>query len=87
MNKKARSKISLKPKAPFKLVLMDIVPSTAPKRLTSDTIFLTTFSLFIHTPIFQNFMVWRKSQQKKLWTNWICFNPDLGKLTNFYGGI
>ena len=39
MNKKARSKISLKPKAPFKWILMDIVPSTAPKLLTSDTIF------------------------------------------------
>ena len=28
MNKKARSKIPLKPKAPFKWVFMDIVPST-----------------------------------------------------------
>ena len=37
MKKKARSKISLKPKAPFKWVLMDIIPSTAPKILTSDT--------------------------------------------------
>ena len=30
MNKRARSKIPLKPKAPFKWVFMDIVPSTAP---------------------------------------------------------
>ena len=37
----------------------------------------------MHTPIFPNFMVWRKSQQKKLWKNCICFNPDLGKLTTF----
>ena len=37
MNKKARSKIPLKPKAPFKWVFMDIIPSTAPKSLTSDT--------------------------------------------------
>ena len=36
MNKKDRSKITLKPKAPFKLVFMDIIPSTKPKRLTSD---------------------------------------------------
>ena len=43
MNKKARSKIPLKPKAPFKLVFMDIVTSTAPKSLTSDTTFLTIF--------------------------------------------
>ena len=37
MNKKARSKIPLKPKAPFKWVFTDIIPSTAPKSLTSDT--------------------------------------------------
>ena len=39
MNKKARSKISLKLKSPFKWVFMDIVPSTAPKSLTNDTTF------------------------------------------------
>ena len=39
MNKKARSNITLKPKAPFKWVFMDIIPSTAPKNLTSDTTF------------------------------------------------
>ena len=37
MNKKSRSKILLKPKAPFKWVFMDIIPSTAPKILTNDT--------------------------------------------------
>ena len=40
MNKKARSKTPLKPKAPFRWVSMDIVPSTSPKSLTSDTTFL-----------------------------------------------
>ena len=39
MNKKSRSKIPLKPKAHFKWVFMDIIPSTAPKSLTSDTTF------------------------------------------------
>ena len=39
MNKKARSKIPLNPKAPFKWVFMDIIPSTAPKSLTGDTTF------------------------------------------------
>ena len=39
MNKKARSKIPLKPKAPFKWGFMDTIPSTAPKSLTSDTTF------------------------------------------------
>ena len=39
MNKKARSNIPLKLKAPFKWVFMGIIPSTAPKSLTSDTTF------------------------------------------------
>ena len=39
MNKKARSKIPIKSKAPFKWVFMDIIPSTAPKSLTSDKTF------------------------------------------------
>ena len=39
MNKKAGSKIPLEQKSPFKWVLMDIIPSTAPKILTSDTTF------------------------------------------------
>ena len=39
MNKKARSKITLKPKAPFKWIFIDIIPSTAPKSLTTDTTF------------------------------------------------
>ena len=39
MNKNARSKIPLKTKAPFKWVFVDIIPSTAPKSLTSDTTF------------------------------------------------
>ena len=39
MNKKAKAKIPLKLKAPFKWVFMDIFLSTAPKRLTSETKF------------------------------------------------
>ena len=39
MNKKARSKLPLKPKAPFKWVFMDVIPSTAPKSLKNDTNF------------------------------------------------
>ena len=39
MNKKARSKLPLKSKAPFKWFLMDIIPSTAPKSITNDTNF------------------------------------------------
>ena len=43
MNKKARSKIPITPKSPFKWFFMDIIPSTTPKSLTSDT----TFSNYI----------------------------------------
>ena len=43
MNKKSRSKTPLKPKAPFKWFLMDIIPSTAPKILRSEKLFLTVF--------------------------------------------
>ena len=43
MNKKVGFKIPLNPKSPFKWILMDIIPSTAPKTLTSDT----TFSKYI----------------------------------------
>ena len=39
MKKKARYKIPLKPKAPFKWVFMDIIPSKSPKSLTSDKTF------------------------------------------------
>ena len=45
MNKKARSKIPLNPKATFKWGFMDIIPSTAPKILTSDI----TFSNYLLT--------------------------------------
>ena len=47
MNKKASSKIPLKPKAPFKWVFIDIIPSTAPKSLTSDSTFLN-YLLIVH---------------------------------------
>ena len=39
MNKKARSKPPLKPKAPFKWVFMEVIPSTAPKSPTNETNF------------------------------------------------
>ena len=39
MNKKARSKIPLRTKATFNWFLLEIIPSTSPKTLTSDTTF------------------------------------------------
>ena len=38
--------IPLKPKEPFKWVLMDIIPSTEPKILTSDTTFSNYLLIF-----------------------------------------
>ena len=87
MNKKARSKIPLKPKANFKWVFMDIFPSTAPKILTSNTTFSNYLLIVDAYSKIPKLYGMEKSQQKKLWTNWICFNPDLGKLTNLNGGI
>ena len=46
MNKKAWSKIPLNPTAPFKWFFMDIIPSTAPKSLTSDTTFSNYLMIF-----------------------------------------
>ena len=86
MNKKARSKIPLKPKAPFKWIFMDIVPSTAPKSLTSDTTFSNYLLIVDAYSKITKIYGMEKSQQKKLWTNWICFNLDLGKLNNLDGG-
>ena len=39
INKKARSKVPVKPKSPFKWVFMDVIPATSPKSLTNDTNF------------------------------------------------
>ena len=78
MNKKARSKIPLKPKAPFKLVFINIVTSTAPKISTSDTTFYNYLLIVDAYSKIPEIYGMEKSQQKKLWTNWICFNPDLG---------
>ena len=43
MNKTDGSKNPLKPKAPFKWVFTDIIPVIAPKRLTSELLFLNIF--------------------------------------------
>ena len=39
MNKKARSKNPFQPNASFKWFVMDIIPETSPKYLTSETTF------------------------------------------------
>ena len=47
MNKKARSKNPLNSKSPFKWVFIDLIPSTAPKLLTSGTTF-SNYILIVH---------------------------------------
>ena len=46
MNERARFKNPLNPKAPFKWVFMDIIPSKAPYVLTSDTTYYN-YLLFV----------------------------------------
>ena len=65
MNKKARSKIPLKPKSPFKWFLIDIITSTLPESLTSDTKF-SNYLLIVDTySKIQKNVVWRKLTQNK----------------------
>ena len=69
MNKKARSEIPLKPKAPFKWVFMDIIPSTAPTSLTNDTTYsnyLLIVDAYSKIPKLYGMEI---SLVQKLWTN------------------
>ena len=56
---------TLKPKAPFKWVLMDIIPATVPIFLTSETTFLIIFLNVDAYSKIPNFMVWKELIQKK----------------------
>ena len=87
MNKKARSKIPLKPKAPFKWVFMDIIPSTAHKILTSDTNFSNYLLIVDAYSKIPNLYGMDNITTEEVMDNWICSSPDSGKLTNFDGGI
>ena len=72
MNKKARSKNPLKPKAPFKWVFMGIIPSTAPKSLKSDTKF-SNYLLIFHA----SFKIPNLYIIKKISTEEVMYNPDM----------
>ena len=43
INKKARSKVPIKPKSPFKWVFMDVIPATSPKSLSP--LYITSYWL------------------------------------------
>ena len=83
MNKKARSKIPLKPKALFKWVFMDIIPSTALKILTSDTTsynYLLIVDAYSKVPkLYATEKVTTKAVMEKL----DMFQSRLGKIDEF----
>ena len=86
MNKKARSKISLKPKSPLKWIFMDIVPSTAPKSLTSHT----TVSNYLLTvdayPKIPKLYAMEKIVTEEVIDKLDMFQSRFGKLTNLDSG-
>ena len=87
MNKKARSKIPLKPKETFKWVFMDIIPSTAPKILTSDTTFSKYLLIVDAYSKIQKLYGMENITTEEVMDNWISSSPDSGKLTNLDDGI
>ena len=87
MNKKARSKNQLKPEAPFKWVLMDIISSTAPKSLTSVTTSSNDLLIFdVYSKIPKHYGV-EKITTEEVMDNLYMFQSRFGKKTNLYGGI
>ena len=87
MNKKARSKIPLNPKAPFKCVFMDIVPSTSPKSLTSDIPFSNYLLIVDAYSKIPKLYGMEKITTEKVMDKLDMSSPDLVKLTNLDGGI
>ena len=67
MKKTDKSKNPLKTNAPFKWVIIDIIPSTAPITLRNDATFSNFILIVDAYSKIPNVMVWGKSQQKKLW--------------------
>ena len=83
MNKKARSKIPLKPKAPFKRVFMDIIPSTAPKILTSDTTFSNYLLIVDAYSKIQKFYGMEKITTEEVMDKLDMFQSIFGKIDKF----
>ena len=65
MSQNARLNNPLNPKAHFKWFLMDNIPETAPKCLTSDTFFSNYLLIVDSFSKIPNFMVWIDLPQKK----------------------
>ena len=83
MNKKARSKNLLKPKSPFKWVFMNIIPSTAYKRLTSDTTSSDYILIFdAYSKITKLYGI-EKITTEEVMENLIIFQSMFGKIDEF----
>ena len=66
---------------------MDVIPSTTPKCLTSNTTFSNYILIVDEYSKIPNIYGIEKITTEEVMENWICFIPDLEKLTNLDGGI
>ena len=83
MNKKARSKLPLNPKAPFKWVFMEIIRSTALKKLTSDTTF-SNYLLIVDTySKIPKLYVMEKTTTEEVMDKLDMFQSRFGKIDKF----
>ena len=87
MNKKARSKLPLNPKTPFKWVFMNIIPSTAPKSLTNDTTFSNYLLIVDSYSKIPKLYGMENITTAEVMDKLDMFQSRLGKLTNLDGGI
>ena len=83
MNKNARYKNPLKPKSPFKWVFIDIIPSTAPKGLTSDTTFSNGFLIIDAYSKIPKLYAMEKIKTEEVMYNLYMFQSRFGKIDKF----
>ena len=83
MNKKAGSNIPLKPKAPFEWIFMGIIPSTAPKILTSDTTFSNYLLIVDAYSKIQNIYGMEKITTEEVMDKLDMFQSRFGKIDQF----
>ena len=83
MNKNARSKNPLNSKAPFKWILMDIIPSTAPKCLTGDTKFSNCLLIVDAYSKIQKLYGMQKFSTKQVMDELDMFQYRFGKIDEF----
>ena len=83
IDKKARSKITLKPKVPFKWVFMDTIPSTAPTILTSDTTFSNDLLIVDAYPTIPKLYGMEKITTEEVMNKLDIFQFRFGKIDEF----